>query len=89
MYRNSEHYAAPTEGMAIAHVMAETRRQKQAERRKIENAARKKEQAEKKRAKEIEKERQRERLANCVYVHAWDATEQNSRWMRMEAKNRG
>ena len=89
MYRNSEHYAAPTEGMAIAHVMAEARRQKRAEQRKAENAARKKEQAEKKRAREIEKERQRERLANCVYVHAWDVTEQNSRWMRMEAKNRG
>ena len=31
MYRNAEHYAAPTEGKAIAHVMAEMRRAKRRE----------------------------------------------------------
>lgn len=31
MYRNAEHYAAPTEGKAIAHVMAEMQRAKRRE----------------------------------------------------------
>ena len=31
MYRNAEHYAAPTEGKAISHVMAEMRRTKRRE----------------------------------------------------------
>ena len=31
MYRNAEHYAAPTEGKAIAHVMSEMRRAKKRE----------------------------------------------------------
>ena len=31
MYRNAEHYADPTEGKAIAHIMAEMRRAKRRE----------------------------------------------------------
>lgn len=89
MYRNSEYYAAPTEGAAIAHVMAEERRQKKKGQREKEQALRRMERAKKQRKREIAKAKERERLANCLYVRAWEATEQNSRWMKVEAKNRG
>lgn len=89
MYRNSEYYAAPTEGAAIAHVMAEERRQKKKGQREQEQALRRAEQAKRQRKKEIAKAKKRERLANCVYVRAWEATEQNSRWMKEKAEGKG
>lgn len=89
MYRNSEYYAAPTEGAAIAHVMAEERRKKNQEKRKRKQAARRAAQRKKRRDRELAKAREQKRLANCVYIRAWEATEQNSRWMKEKAEGKG
>ncbi len=73
MYRNSEGYADPTVGAALAHIAYEERRKrrtaKQAEKRKA--AAQKKLKQERK--KSIRRKQTEERFRNTHWVLAWSA----------------
>ena len=81
-YRNSEHYAAPTEGQAITNVMAEMRYEKRRNRDEQEKAAKEKIWKERQKAREEARAHQRERLAHCEYVLAWKAPAQRNQRMR-------
>lgn len=77
MYRNGEHYPAPTEGQAITNVMAEMRYKRKRELDDEDRTARKEIQGKQPRIGEKTKALQQERFSHCQYVLVWKASEQS------------
>ena len=73
MYRNSEHYADPTAGGALARISAEQRYAKRREYYRQQAIAKRKTEAKKARIKAFHRAQREKRLANCEYTLAWVA----------------
>ena len=71
--RNSEHYADPTAGGALARISAEQRYAKRREYYRQQAIAKRKAQAKKARIKAFHRAQREKRLANCEYTLAWVA----------------
>ena len=89
MYRNSEHYAAPTEGRAIANVMAEMRYEKKRKHDEQVQAVRDEIRKERQKAREIARALQKERLSHCEYILAWKAPDQSSQHVKRKRISKG
>ena len=89
MYRNSEHYAAPTEGQAIANVMAEMRYEKKRKHDEKVQAAMDEIRRERQKAREIARALQKERLSHCEYILAWKSPDQSNQRAKRKRISKG
>ena len=71
MYLNSEHYSCPTEGKAIAHVMAEKKSAKSQEYRYIQECRRKRRKAKQSRRKANTRLKNQMRNQNDQFILTW------------------
>ena len=78
MYMNSEHYFCPTEGKAIAHVMAEKKSAKSQEYKYIQEFRRKHRKAKQSRRKANNKLKNRMRTQNEQFILTWKPEDSSS-----------
>jgi hypothetical protein len=71
MYLNSEHYSCPTEGKAIAHVMAEKKSAKSQEYRYIQECRKKRHKAKQSRRKANTRLKNQMRNQNDQFILTW------------------